>query len=42
MKIKHADGRELEVTEKAFNVVYKDYGFKAVPERKTTKKEEDK
>ncbi|ERI06470.1 hypothetical protein [Aneurinibacillus aneurinilyticus] len=39
LKVKNADGREFEVTEKAYELVYKGLGFKLVTERKTTKKE---
>lgn len=39
VKIKNSDGKELEVTEKAFEVVYKNLGFKLVDGKK---KKEDK
>jgi hypothetical protein len=34
LKVKNADGKELEVTRKAFDVVYKGQGYKEVKSSK--------
>lgn len=34
IKVKNADGKELEVTEKAFDVVYSGLGYKPVSSKK--------
>lgn len=39
MKVKRSDGKEYDVTEKAYELVYKSLGFKPVTERKTNRKE---
>lgn len=34
IKVKNADGKEIEVTEKAFEIVYSGLGYKPVASRK--------
>lgn len=42
MKVKSPEGKEFEVTEKAYRLVYERLGFKPVAEKKTAAKKDEK